>query len=99
MWRNPADRALRVFGELHAESDQPSSTQVVLVGEPVVAHAKVAVREVVTDGGTLVNCRVGAAVVPPLELDVTCQVNVADAEPAEFATVTLNECAPTESAL
>jgi hypothetical protein len=69
----------------------------VLVGEPVVVQANVALVEVVELAGAPVSETVGATV--PLELDVTCQLYVAEALPAELETVTWNVWPPTPSPL
>jgi hypothetical protein len=82
-------------GDEHATAAAPSSEQVVLVGEPVVVQAKVALVDVVLGSGPLVIATVGA--LP--ESAVTLQEYDAALLPDAFATVTLNVCDPTASPL
>jgi hypothetical protein len=73
-----------------------SMEHVVLVGDPVAAHAKLALVEVVVVCGVEVSDTVGAD--PVGGGDVIVQVYVAELLPNAFETVTLNECdvAPSE---
>ncbi len=92
----PAASPLYDFGDVHETAAPPSSEQVVVETVPVVDQPNVAVVDVVDDAGPLPRLTVGALGVGAV---VTVQLYDALALPAEFATVTRNECAPAASPL
>ena len=87
----PTARPVYDFGDVHATAAAPSSEQVVVETVPVVDQPNDALVDVVDDAGALVRPTVGA----PVPALVTLHEYPALALPAEFDTVTRNECVPT----
>jgi hypothetical protein len=87
----PIARPVYDLGDVHATAVALSSEQVVVETVPVVDQPNDAPVDVVDDAGALVRPTVGA----PVPALVTLQEYPALALPAEFDTVTRNECVPT----
>src|SRR5438270_768769 len=85
----PGASALYDAGDVQSAASEPSSEQVVLVGELVVVQANVALVEVVEEAGVDVSVTVGLETV-----GLTVHENESLSDPPVFETLTLNVCGP-----